>query len=87
MPQIRIGMLPLHLWLANFESRPVFSINSTNVIMVLILDGNSEMGAHVRSNLLYVICIIHLIRARAVTNRILFFSEKTYFSSYVRNMF
>ena len=35
------------------------------VSMVLILDGNSEIGAHVRSNLCYFICLRHLIRSRA----------------------
>ena len=46
--------------------------------MVLILDGgNSEKGVHVRRNLFDLICLRHLIRLRAVGNRI--FSEKTYF--------
>ena len=44
------------------------------VTMVLILNGISEIGAHVRSSLL------HLIRSRTVTNRIVFF-EKTFFNS------
>ena len=35
----------------------------------LIFDGNSEIGAHVRSILCYLICSRHLIRSRAVTNR------------------
>ena len=34
--------------------------------MVLILDGNSEIGAHVRNKL----CFRHLIRSRAVSNLI-----------------
>ena len=34
-------------------------------IMVLILDGNSEMGVHVRINICYLICLRHLIRSRA----------------------
>ena len=39
--------------------------------MVLILDGNLEIGApHVRSNICYLICLRHLIGSRAVTNRI-----------------
>ena len=38
--------------------------------MVFILDGNSEIEAHVRSNLCYLTCIRLLIKARAVTNRI-----------------
>ena len=36
--------------------------------VVLILDGNSENGAHVRNNLCYLICLRYLIRSRAVTN-------------------
>ena len=55
-------------------------------IKVLILDGNSEIGAHERSNLRYMISFMHLIRSGAVTNRI-FQSEKIYYPSYVRNMF
>ena len=46
-----------------------------------ILDGISEIGAHVRSNICYSICLRHLIRSKAATNRIFFKSEKTYFSS------
>ena len=38
--------------------------------MVLILDGNSEIGAHLSSNLCYLICVRHLFRSRAVTNLI-----------------
>ena len=33
--------------------------------MVLILDGDSEIAAHVRSNLCYVICLGHLIKSKA----------------------
>ena len=42
--------------------------------MVLIIDGNAEIGAQVGSNLCYLICLKHLIISRAVTNRI--FSPK-----------
>ena len=45
--------------------------------MVLISDGSSEPGMHVRSNLCYLICLRHLIKLRTITNRI--FSEKTNF--------
>ena len=37
--------------------------------MVLILDGNSELGAYVRSNICYWICLRNLITSRAFTNR------------------
>ena len=36
--------------------------------MVLILDGHSDIGARVRSNLCYLICLGHLVRSRAFTN-------------------
>ena len=36
--------------------------------VVLKLDGNSEIGVYVRSNLCYLICLRHLIISRAVTN-------------------
>ena len=47
--------------------------------MVLILDGNSELGAQVRSNLCYLICLRHLLWSGAVTKRI-FFLQKDLFS-------
>ena len=47
--------------------------------MVLICDGNSEIGAHVESNLCYLICLRHLIRSKAVTNRIYFSPETLFF--------
>ena len=53
-------------------------------VHALILDGNSEIGAHVRSNLCYLICLRHLIRPRAV-GWYFILSEKTYLPSYVRN--
>ena len=37
--------------------------------MVLTLDGNSEIGAYVRNNICYLICLMHFIRSRAVKNR------------------
>ena len=45
---------------------------------MVILDGNSEIGGHVRSNLFYLTCLRHLIKSRAVTNRI--FCPKDLFS-------
>ena len=54
--------------------------------VVLILDGNSKIGAHVRSNLPFLICLRHWIRSRGFMNR-MFFSYKTCFSSCVRNIF
>ena len=50
--------------------------------MVPLLDGSSDIGAHVRSNLYNLICLRHLNRSRIVTN--LLFSEKTYYTLCVR---
>ena len=44
-----------------------------------ILDGNPEIGAHVRRNLYYLICLMHLIRSEVVTNRF-FFRKHIFFS-------
>ena len=41
---------------------------SPRTLMVLILDGDSEIDTHVRSNICYFICLRHLIRSREVTN-------------------
>ena len=40
--------------------------------MVLILDGNSLIGAHVWRNDCYSTCSRHLVTSRAVTNRIFY---------------
>ena len=47
--------------------KPSITIMSVQDI-VLILDGISEIDAHVRNILGYLICIRHLIRARVITN-------------------
>ena len=39
--------------------------------MALIIAGNSEIGVHVRCNLCYLICLMHWIRSREVTNLII----------------
>ena len=43
--------------------------------MVLILDGSSDIGAQVRRNLCHLICLKHLIRSKAVTNLIFFWTS------------
>ena len=48
-------------------------------IMILILIGNSEIDAHVRSDLCYFICLCHLIKMKVVRNR-LFPLEKPIFT-------
>ena len=45
--------------------------NSKNMVLIRI-DGISEISAHVYSDLSYLICIRHLYRSRADTNRISF---------------
>jgi len=51
--------------------------------MVFILDGNSEIGAHVRSNYYYLNCLRHLIRMKAVTIRILLTPKRfSFFHTY-----
>ena len=40
--------------------------------MVLILDGNSDIGAHVGSNICYSISLRNSMRSRAVKNRFFF---------------
>ena len=40
--------------------------------MVLIYDGNSEIGAHLQSKISNLICTRHLFRLSAVANLILF---------------
>ena len=77
----------------NYYIHNLFSLHSSNLYhnisliadhacnyhMVLVLDGNSEISAHVWSNLCYLTCSRHLVRSRAVTNRI-FFLRKGLFS-------
>ena len=50
------------------------SVNFNHLLysMVHILDGGSEIGACVRNNFGYLICLRHLISSRAVTFRIFF---------------
>ena len=47
--------------------------------MAIIIDGNSEIGAHARSNLCYLNCLRHLIRLRAIKNLIFFLQERPIF--------
>ena len=56
-----------------------------NGLMVLILDGNLEIGAHVWRDLDYLNCVSHLSRSKAVI--IPFFFLFKCFPSYVRSIF
>ena len=49
-----------------------YNIKGVKTIKVLILHGISEIGAHVKSNICYLICSRHLIRMRSIRNRIFF---------------
>ena len=51
----------------------------------MALDGNSDIGAQIWSNLLYLICLRNLIDSSPKSD-FFFLSEKTYFPLYVRNM-
>ena len=55
------------------------------LIMVLITDGNSDIGAHVGWSSLFDLHKV-LVWPKAVTNQIIWSSEKTYFPTQVRNM-
>ena len=59
-------------------ARSSLSCNIT-VLMVLIIDGNSAIGAHVRSNFCYLICLRHALTQRAVKNRFFFSSIRAIF--------
>ena len=54
------------------------------MVMVLILDGHSEMGTHVQSKTGNFIYLRHFFRSKAVTNLIIF-QEKELFLLNVRN--
>ena len=49
-------------------------VTQTDIVMTLILDGNSEIGTHVLND--YSICFWYLFRSRATTN-LIFSLEKT----------
>jgi len=63
---------------------PKFGDPQLSGIMVLKVDGNSKIDAHIRSNLGYLVCLSHVITLRAVTNSFFFL---TYFPTFVRSMF
>ena len=51
------------------DSNNFYNVNNgpeTGPAMAFILDGNSEIDAHVRSDLCYFICLRHLIRSRVI---------------------
>ena len=45
---------------------------------VIVFDGYSEIGAHGKGNLGFLICLRNLIRSIAVTNRIFFLQKDLY---------
>ena len=62
----------------------LFLIKDKNGVLatVLLLYGNSGIGAHMQSNLGYTICLRHLFRSSTETN-LIFFSEKTMVLKYI----
>ena len=48
-------------------------MNNLAVVLGFILDGDLEIGAHVWSDIGYLICSRHLFRSRAVINHIFSF--------------
>ena len=82
----------LHITTAKKNMLKIINISSTHWILLKrksnhsTLDGDSEIGAHIRSKLCSLICLRHLVRSSAVKDRCLF-PKKTYFPSCLRNMF
>ena len=62
----------------------VFNTNTMDLILD-VLDGNLEFGTHVRSNIYYSICLKNL-KIESTHKSIFLFSQKSYFSSSLRNM-
>ena len=56
------------------SSQPL-TANSQEKHLAPVIDGNTETGAHVRRSICNLICLRHLIRSKAVTNRIFFSKE------------
>ena len=56
------------LYCAGFHDCPAANLYT----IVVVIDGNLEIGSHERKNLCYLICLRSLIRSRAGTNRIFF---------------
>ena len=58
----------------------------TGLSMVLILDGNSGIGAQVSSNLCYLICLRHLLRSGVFKNRIFVFKRPIFVHPLVKHV-
>ena len=69
----------MHDWILSLSINVLINSSSFDEArvesMLLILDGNSEIDAHIRGNHYYFIWLRHLMRSRGVTNQI-FFSGK-----------
>ena len=73
-PEKNLNSLPLHL-----KKKPIWCCPFLLRCILIILDGNSEIGSQGRSNLGYLICLRHLFGPRAVKNLVFFFYKKTCF--------
>ena len=73
----RSSVLPGSGSIFSHESDPPHWFNRrVEKIIVLIIEGNSVIGARERSNLCYLICLRQLIRSRAVRYRLFFSPER-----------
>ena len=68
---VLIGALLAHLCSLQHLHRKC-NVAITTEPVVFILDGKSEIGAYVRSNPCYLICLRHLIRSKTFINHIFF---------------
>ena len=65
----------------------ICKIEAISRTVVLMLDDNSEKGAHFRRNFCYLISLRYLIRSRAITKIRYSFSEKAHFPLCMRKIF
>ena len=62
--RVQTQFLIAKFWLTRYQK-----FHDLLCTMILILDGNSEICAHVKSNLFHLICSRHSIWSRVVTNQ------------------
>ena len=79
-------ILPLVITICLKSSYSFYIVIDYIKLHYMTLDDDSELGAHVRSNLWYLICFRHLIKNES-RHKSDFFDKKKYFPSYVRNIY